>query len=235
MTPGAALREVRAGRDKAAFYREMHLRVRAGVGRTDGRTHGRTVPFEAALLKLGEESGTLEQVTRLLADYFAAEDRAVLTVLKRATYPMFVALAAAAIGPLPILARGHPVLWILATASGLTLWFLAGGALLMGTVHRHLSKPKFVLGRLLRALTIAIETGLPTSRAAELAAAASGSDLIAVHVRGVGARAAATQSLADTFRGCPLVPFTAIAAMEVADASGDYGNTLRRLAELTES
>jgi hypothetical protein len=37
-----------------------------------------------------------------------------------------------------------------------------------------------------------------------------------------------------TFDGCPHVPFTAIAAMKVADASGDYGGTLKKMAELTE-
>ena len=232
MSPGAALRAVRSSRDRAAYYREVHLKIRAGLV---AEWPGGLVPFEAALLKLGEESGKLEEITRLLADYFTAEDHAVLTVLKRATYPMFVALAAAVIGPLPLAFSGHTGLWLLTTIGGVVLWMTAGGGLLMGTVNRHLARPKFVLGRLLRALTIAIEAGLPTSRAAELAAAASGSDIIIGHVRGVGARAAATQSLADTFRGCPLIPFTALAALEVADRSGDYGNTLRRLAELTEA
>ncbi len=45
----------------------------------------------------------------------------------------------------------------------------------------------------------------------------------------------ARQPLAETFRGCPVVTVEALAAMQVADASGDYANTLRRLADLVES
>ena len=233
MSPWAALRAARSGRDRAAYYREVNLKIRAGVSGPVAPWPGGPVPFEAALLKLGEESGHLEEITRLLSDYFAAEDRMVLKVINKAAYPMFVALAAAVIGPLPLIFRGHALAYLVIATAGTLLWAAAGGALLRGTVDRYLAQPKFVLGRLLRALTIAIEAGLPLGRAATLAADASGSPDIIAHVRGVGARAGASQPLAVTFRGCPFVPFTALAAMEVADASGDYGNTLRRLADLT--
>lgn len=233
MTPAAAFRAARAGRDKSQYYREWHLRQRAGLPYPALPSPHSPLPFEVALVALGKESGKLEEALRLLADYFMAEDKAVLAVLKQATYPMITALAAAFIAPIPLLARGDSRGYLIALVVALAIWYAAAGGLLLGAIHRHLARPRFVLGRLLRALTIAVEAGLPLGRAAELAAAASGSPEIVAHVRRVGGRTAA-QPLAVTFRGCPHVPFTALAAMEVADATGDYGMTLRKLADLTE-
>jgi hypothetical protein len=229
-----ALCHVRRGRDKSAFYRMAHLEVRAGL-REPGISPGASVPFEIALLALGRETGHLEEVTRLLAEYFAAEDRLVLRVLKRAAYPMTTALAATFIAPLPLLFTGAGALaYAGAIAAGLVPWALAGGGLLAGVVGWYLRKPAFVLGRLLRALVIAIEAGLPLGRAAELAADASGDAAVRAWIRRQGPRIT-QQPLAATFAGCPAVTPAALAAMEVADASGDYTGTLRRLADLVES
>jgi type II secretory pathway component PulF len=235
MTPlRTAVRHVRRGRDKSAFYRMAHLEVRAGL-REPGASPGAPVPFETALLALGRETGHLEEVTRLLAEYFAAEDRAVLKVLKHAAYPMTTALAATLIAPLPLLFTGAGALAYAATAgAGLALWAVAGGGLLTGVVGWYLQQPAFVLGRVLRAVVIAVEAGLPLGRAAGLAADASGSADVQAWVRRQGPRVA-QQPLAATFRGCPHVGAPALAAMEVADASGDYAGTLGKLAELVES
>lgn len=228
------LRAVRSGRDKAAHYRMWHLRQRAGLSRPDEPSLWGEVAFERALLTLGEESGKMEEVLRLLADYFAAEDRMVLQVLKKAAYPMFTGLAATMIAPLPLLAAGRTGAWLTTTAMGLGLWLAAGGSLLKAVTAHYLNQPAFVLGRLLRALTIAIEAGLTLGRSAELAAQATGNAEVVAHLRRVGGKALTTQPLARTFAGCPFVPATAIAAMEVADASGSYAGTLRKLAELTD-
>lgn len=233
MTPGAAFRAARAGRDKSQYYREWHLKQRAGLAYPTLPSPHSPVPFEVALVALGKESGKLEECLRLLADYFMAEDRAVLKILKHAAYPLMTALAAAVIAPLPLLVAGQTGAYILTLLVAVAVWYAAAGTLLLGSVHRHLARPRFVLGRLLRALTIAIEAGLPLGRAALLAAESSGNADVVGHVRRVGGRSAA-QPLAATFQGCPYVPFTAIAAMEVADATGDYGMTLRKLAEITE-
>jgi type II secretory pathway component PulF len=234
VTPlGTALRHARRGRDKSAFYRMSHLEVRAGL-RQPGASPGPAVPFETALLALARETGRLEEVTRLLADYFAAEDRMVLKVMKHAAYPMTTALAATFIAPLPLLFTGAgAAAYAVSVGAGLALWAAAGGGLLAGVVGWYLQRPAFVLGRLLRALVIAVEAGLPLGRAAQLAADASGSVDVQAWVRRQGPRVT-QQPLAATFRGCPHVDAPALAAMEVADASGDYGGTLGKLAELVE-
>lgn len=231
----AALRAVRAGRDKSAYYRMWHLRLRAGLSWPGEPAPGTAVPFETALVSLGKETGKLEECLRLLADYFAAEDRMIMRVMRHAAYPMFTALAATFVAPLPLAFSGRAAAYLATVAAGLALWLAAGGSLLTGVVGHYLAQPRFVVGRLLRALTFAVEAGLPLARAATLAAEASGDAGVAAHVRRVGAKAAASQPLAATFRGCPHVDTTILAAMEVADASGDYTGALKKRAELLES
>jgi type II secretory pathway component PulF len=232
---GAALRELRRGRDKSAHYRMWQLRQHAGLSHPEQPAPGRSVPFETALVKVGEESGKLEECLQLLAVYFAAEDRMVRTVVRKAAYPMFTLLAATFIAPLPLLfSAAGSLAYVTTVTAGLALWLLGGGSLLLGVVRWYLAQPKYVLGRLLRALTIAVETGLPLGRAAELAAAAAGNDAVLAHVRSQGALAASSQPLSRTFAGCPFVPPEALASMEVAEATGNYGDTLARLADLYE-
>jgi type II secretory pathway component PulF len=223
---------VRSGRDKAIYYRMWHLRQRAGLAWPDDPSPHATLPFETALVALGKESGKLEECVALLAAYFSEEDRVVLKVLKKAAYPMFLALAGALIGPLPLLAAGRWGAFLVVALGGLAAWALAGGSLLLGTVRWFLEQPRYVLDRLLRALTFAVEAGLSLGRAAALAAQASGDASVIAHVRRAGPAATAGQPLATTFAGCPHVPFAAIAAMEVADASGDYSGSLKKLADL---
>jgi len=230
-----AFKAIRSGRDKAAWYRMWHLRQRAGLAWPAGTSPWAQRPFETALVALAKESGKLEDILRLLADYFNAEDKMVLKVVQKATYPMFVALAAAVIGPLPLAFTSGVGPYVLTAGAGVALWVAAGGSLLMGMIDRYLNKERYVRGRLLRALTFGIEAGLPLGRAASLAAESSGNAEVVAHVKRVGGAALASQSLAKTFAGCPCLPGHAIAAMEVAEASGDFTGTLRRMADLEES
>ncbi len=229
-----ALRAIRRGRDKSAYYRMWHLRQRAGFRYPDDPAPGAALPFETALLALGKESGALDDCLRLLAEYFQAEDRLMLRVLRHAAYPMFTALAAALIGPLPLAFGGHVVAYVVTASGGALLWAAAGGGMLAAITARFLQRPTYVLGRLLRALTIAVEAGLGLDRAVVLAAEASGSGDVMAHVRRRSAHDLLTRPLSETFAGCPCVPGTALAAMRVAEASGDYSGTLRKLAELYE-
>lgn len=192
-------------------------------------------PFEAALLVLGEESGALEECLRLLAEYFAAEHRLVLWVKKKLTYPMFNALAATFIAPFPLLFFGHTWEYLGVVSLGLATLLLAGGGLLLAAARWFQQRPKYVRGRLLRALTIGIESGLPLGRAVELAVNATANDAIRAHVTRFTSEQLSSQPLSKTFGGCPVVPREMTAAMEVAEATGDYTGTLRKMAELYET
>jgi hypothetical protein len=159
----------------------------------------------------------------------------ILKVIKQAAYPMFVALAGAVIGPLPLLFTIGVGAYLLSAGLLVGVWLMAGGSLLMGAVNKYLNQSKFVRGRLLRALTIGIEAGLTVGRAATLAAEATGNAEVIAHLQRVGATSVAQQPLAKTFAGCSHVPAHIIAAMEVAERSGDYAGTLKKMAELEES
>lgn len=233
MAADGGWRALYAARDLSAYYRMWHVRQRAGLPYPDEPSPHPPPPFAAALLRLGEESGHLEECLRLLAEYFAAEHRLVLTVLRKATYPFFTGVLATFVAPLPLLVFGQPFAYALTVGAGLAGWALFGGGALHAISRWYLQKPAYVLGRLLRALTIAIEAGLPLGRAVPLAAQATGSATVLAHVQAQGARVLG-QPLAATFRGCPLVPREALAALEVADVSGDYQGALRRLADLVE-
>lgn len=191
-------------------------------------------PFEAALLVLGEESGALEQCLKLLAEYFAAEHRLVLWVKKKMTYPMFNCLAATFIAPFSLLFFGHTAAYLGIVVSGLTVELLAGGGLLLAAAKWFQQRPKYVRGRLLRALTIGIESGLPLGRAVELAVNATANQAIRAHVARFTREQLGSQPLSKTFANCPVVPREMAAAMEVAEATGDYTGTLKKMAELYE-
>jgi len=191
-------------------------------------------PFESAILVLGEESGDLEDCLRLISEYFAAEHRLVLWLKKKMTYPMTNAVAATFIAPFPLLFFGHTAAYLLTVFVGLGALALAGGGLLLAAARWFQQRPKYVRGRLLRALTIAIEGGLPLGRAIELAVGATSNPEISAHVGRFTREQLSSQPLSRTFADCPMVPREMTAAMEVAEATGDYSGTLRRMADLYE-
>ena len=191
-------------------------------------------PFEAAILVLGEESGDLEHCLQLLSEYFAAEHRLTLWLKKKLSYPVFNLVAASFIAPFPLLFFGHTAAYLLAVGGWLTLIALAGGGLLLAAARWFKQRPKYVRGRLLRALTIAMEGGLPLGRAVDLAVTAAASPVLTEHVGRFTREQVSTQPLSRTFADCPIVDRTMVAAMEVADKTGNYSDTLKRLAELYE-
>lgn len=191
-------------------------------------------PFEAALLRLGEESGALEHCLRLLADYFAGEHRMILWVRKKLAYPMMNAFAACFIAPFPMLFFGNATLYMLTALSGVAALALAGGGILAAVARWYCRKPAFVLARLLRALTTAIEAGLPLGRSVELAVEAADSPELIAHVKAQGRRVV-EQPPSATFTGAPGLPHEVVASMRVAEATGDYGETLGRLATLYDA
>jgi len=191
-------------------------------------------PFEAAILVLGEESGDLEHCLRLLAEYFATEHRLVLWLKKKMSYPMFNAVAATFIAPFPLLFFGHTGAYLLIVGGSLGTLALAGGGLLLAAARWFQQRPKYVRGRLLRSLTIGVEGGLPLGRAVQLAVDATANEAIRAHVARFTREQVSGQPLSKTFADCPFVDRPMVAAMEVAEASGDYSGTLRRLADLYE-
>lgn len=191
-------------------------------------------PFEAALLTLGHESGTLEQALGALGEFFLTQYRMMLAVKKRMAYPMFVGLAGTFLAPLPLVFMGQARTYTAIVVMGLIAWATFGGTLLAGRAQAYQRRPEFVRARLARALATAIEAGLPLGRAATLAVRASGSPALIEHVRRFDERALTSQPLSKTLAGAPGITPEFSSSLEVAERTGDYTMTLRRLAALYE-
>lgn len=116
----------------------------------------------------------------------------------------------------------------------LALITLLGGGLLLAAAKWFQQRPKYVRGRLMRALTVGVEGGLPLGRAIELAVAAAANGAVRAYMARFTHDQLSSQPLSRTFAGCPYVDRPMVAAMEVADKTGNYSDTLKRLAELYE-
>jgi type II secretory pathway component PulF len=184
------------------------------------------IPFEAALLELGEEAGQLEDVLKLLGGYFEAEHRMMLSVKKALAYPMTSAVAVAFIAPFPVLYFGDAQRYVITVVVELIAAMMFGGTLLATVARWFGGQPKFVVGRFCRALAMAVEAG------AELAVAAAAHPELTAHLRRMPRREWLGQPLATTFAGVRVLPREVLAALQVADASGNYGDTVRKLADL---
>jgi type II secretory pathway component PulF len=189
-------------------------------------------PFEAALLKLGEESGSLEEILRLLGSYFAAEHRKMQWVKRKMAYPMINGIAALFVAPLPLLVLGSTARYAVVVTGGLVAALVFGGTVLAAAARRFQSRPALVRARLLRALALGIEAGLSLDRAVELGVAAAAHPALSRHVARIPPRQLRGQPLGTTFAGSEVVPHEMVAALNVAHETGNYRDTLQKLAEL---
>lgn len=192
-------------------------------------------PFEGALLVFGEESGTLEQSLKALVAHFKAEHKLLVKVWSSLTYPLITTLAMIFIAPLPLLAAGHGRAYLLCVLGGLAIWYGLGGGVIVALAASYSNRRDFVLARLARTMAAAVEAGLPLDRVVVLSAQATGHPSIKAHVARFSAHDLATQPLSETFAGCAVIPGEMAAAMHVAEASGDFSGSLRKLADLYDS
>ena len=234
----------RATLEKAGHFRGLTAAVHAHLltGVIGGKDLARLVrerpgyfePFEAALLVMGDESGKLESVLGDLAAFFERQHRMMLVVKKHLAYPLFVSLVAIWIAPLPLIFRGQSRAYVATVVIGMLGWFFLGGAVLAGRAQAYQRKPPFVRARFARTLALTIGAGLPLPRALTLASGASGDPALVAHVKRIGERQLASQSLEATLTGAPGLTPEFHGAVRVAEATGDVRTTLLQLAELYE-
>ena len=239
-TIGAARQAVAAAAARADYYRQWHAAMRMGA------TNPRIVdmigprptslqPFEAALIEFGEESGSLEQSLSALVAHFKAEHKLLLRIWSKLTYPLIVSLAFIVIGPVPLIFMGQTRTYLISVLGGLALWYGLGGGVIVGLAANYANRREFVLTRLARTIAAGIEAGLPLDRVVILAVQATAHPELTAHVKRFSARQLGTQSLSETFAGCPVIPPEMVAAIKVAEVSGDFSGALRKLADLYES
>ncbi len=210
-----------------------------GTRRGDGVAHlvrtgrPRFDAFERALLLLGDEAGRLEPSLALLAEFYARKHRLMLAVRKQMAYPLFTGMFATFIAPFPLLFFGNVAAYLAVVAMGLAAWMFAGGAIVHGFANRYGRQPAFVRARLARALSTAIEAGLPLGRAVRLAADASADSAVKAFVQGIDERTLSTQAMTITMARCPHMSPDFLAVLHVAEATGDFSG-VARLAGLYE-
>jgi type II secretory pathway component PulF len=188
-------------------------------------------PFEAAVLAAGAEAGTLDTSLRLLADHYSRDYRRVLKIKSQLSYVIFAGIVASFAVVLPVLHRNGWRAYSVSVAATLLAFLLLGGLPLSIVAGILSGATTFTRSRFARALAIGAEAGLPPGRVARLAAEASGSSELRAHVAKRTERELGTMKLAALFDGCRGVPAALLGQMAVADATGDYADTLRRYAD----
>lgn len=191
-------------------------------------------PFEAALLRAGEESGALERSLRLMADYQMARFRMMMAIKKRMAYPLFVSLVAVWLLPLPLVFYGRPSEYLAMVVTGTLGWYLFGGAVVTAAARRYFDQPALQRARLARTLATALAAGLPLGKAIRHGVDAAASPALSRFVEGHPETVLTSQGLADSFAGAPLLTPELLATMRVADTTGDVETSLERLAALYE-
>ena len=191
-------------------------------------------PMERALLRLGEETGTMVETLRLLAEFYHAKHRLVLWIKKQMAYPMFTALCMVFIAPFPLLYFGHVRAYAGFVITGCVAWMTAGGSLVIAVAQSYGKRPPLVRARFARALATGVEAGLPLPRAIRFAAEAAADPALSAFVNAMDEHQLVAGSLAETFSPAPHMTADLIGALAIADQTGDFSTTLRRLATLYE-
>ncbi len=211
----------------------------------DGTTKGRGVAdlvraggarfeqFERSLLTLGEETGSLDDALRLLADFYTKKHTLMLWVQKQMAYPFFTTLMACFIAPLQLLFFGSARAYVLAAGSGVCALFVAGGALVNAAARYYGNKPPLARARFARGLATAIQAGLPLARSVRLAADASSNDAIRAYVGAYSERTLGERPVAESLAQCPHMSPDLLAVIETAERTGDF-SVLSRFADLYE-
>jgi type IV pilus assembly protein PilC len=199
--------------------------------RTGGK---RFEPMERAILVLGEETGTFEEALQLLAQFYQSKHRLILWIKKQMAYPMFTAICMVFIAPFPLLYFGQTGAYIAFVATGCVAWVTSGGSFLVMMAERFGKRPPLVRARFARALATGVEAGLPLPRAIRLAAEAAADPQLSAFVNAMDEHQLAAGGLQETFSKAPHMTADLIGALAVADRTGDFSTTLRKLADLYE-
>ena len=212
------LEGTRRGRDVAEL-------VTAGGGRFED--------FERALIPLGEESGNLDNILRILADFYMKKHKLMLWVKKKMAYPFFTALFACVIAPLQLLLFGHERAYFVIAGSGIAGILFGAGSIVGVVAARYGRKPALARARMARALATAIEAGLPLGRAIRLAADASANADIRAFVAAKSEQQLTGGTISSTLDDCPHLTPDFMAVLKTSERTGDF-SAVARLAELYE-
>jgi type II secretory pathway component PulF len=187
--------------------------------------------FERALITLGEESGGLEEIVRQLGMFFSRKHKLMLWVRKKMAYPLFTAMAACFVAPVPLLYFGHASAYVICVVTGCVILLFSAETIVTAVAARYGRKPLLARARMASALATAIGAGITLPRAVRLSADASSNARIQRFVESIDERRLATSSLSESLAGCPHLTPDFLAILATAERTGDF-TVLRRLSDL---
>jgi type II secretory pathway component PulF len=217
-----------AVRERATVLRESIAR---GGTLGDGAKLKPFFELEEALLRLGEESGGLDAAMAGLAAFFEADHRLAISIKAKLTKPFITMVAGCFIPPLPLLVRYGTGAYLATALPLLAVGLLASGFLMWSLFSFIRGQPRYAVARMLWALAIAIEAGLPIQRAVRLSAAALGPCATSRRMLQVPASSWQGRPLSETLAAVCQLPPTARAMLQTMERTGNASNTLRWLAK----
>lgn len=191
-------------------------------------------PFEAAVLKLGEETGSLDRSLRLLGDWYQGQHKMLIRLWGKSTYPLFLILFAVVALPLPLLFRDRTSDYVMRAGAGVLAWWFFGGSVVFFPARFASGRGKWVRARLARSISTGMQAGASIDRVLDMSVAAAANAELKQCVEKVPAAKRRQQPLSETLRGCPHVPAELLAAIEVAEKTGNWKDTVGRMGELYE-
>jgi type II secretory pathway component PulF len=195
---------------------------------------GMLEPFESALLKLGEETGSLDRSLRLLGDWFQGQHKMLIRLWGKSSYPLFLTLFAAVALPLPLLFQDRANDYLIRAGAGVLLWWFFGGTIVFIPARFASGRGKWVRARLARSIATGMQAGAPLDRVLDMAVDAAANPELKRCVEKVPVTKRRQQPLSETLKGCPHVPRELLAAMQVAENTGNWSDTVGRMGELYE-
>ena len=191
-------------------------------------------PFESAVLRLGEETGSLDKSLRLLSDWFTGQHKLLRKLWAKSAYPLFLTLFAAVGLPLPLVFQDRMNAYLLRAGAGVLAWWFFGGTIVFIPARFASGRGKWVRARLARSIVTGMEAGAPIDRVLDMAIDAAANPELKRCVDKVPVAKRRQQPLSLTLKGCPHVPAELLAAMQVAENTGNWRDTVGRMGELYE-
>lgn len=207
-------------------------------------------PLEVALIRVGEDTGQLDEVFRMLAEWYGFRHRLHRTITSGLILPLLLIHAASVLAPLPQLVLGG---WDVAAYARAVVGFLAGfyvpAAVVLGIVCLTPRRGPLravldalvlwvpVLGGAVRDLALsrysqafgmALKAGLPIAQAATLAEDAAGNAVVRSALRGGGEAIRQGREMSSGFLR-RLLPSEFIAVWEVGEEAGALDDSAVRL------
>jgi type IV pilus assembly protein PilC len=244
-----------ARKPPAASYREplrqLTEQLSHGTTFSEALLHvGRWTPsFDIALIHAGEQSGRLDQVFKLLGNYYAERAKLLRQVITDLAYPMFVFHMAIFLFPfLDFFTTGNWLVFLARTIGILIPLYIAVFAMIFAAQGRRgagwrsflervlkrvpvlgEARHELALARLAAALEALLNAGVTIIEAWDLAVAASGSFVLQREVKAWRPRVVAGETPAEAVSASGQFPELFCNLYRTGELSGQLDDSLRRL------